>query len=139
MRFLIYIFILFPVVALAQHNPEMPPNMQKDMGQMQRNMQQMDMGKMQEAMACMKNIDQSGLKDLEQEGKKMEAEIGGLCKSGNRDEAEAKAMAFGKDMMNRTEIKKMRECSKLAAGMLPKMPFEDFEKKNQSRHVCDDF
>ena len=138
MRFLIYILILFPVVVFAQHNPEMPPNMQKDMRQMQRNMQQMDMGKMQEAMACMQNIDQSGLKDLEREGKKMQLEIRSLCKSGNRDEAEAKAMAFGKDMMNRTEIKKMRECSKLAAGMLPKMPFEDFEKKYKNRHVCDD-
>ncbi len=73
MRYLIYILFLLPVVAFAQDNPSMPPNMPMDMEkmqQMQRNMQQMDMGKMQEAMACMKGLDQSAFKGLEEEGKK---------------------------------------------------------------------
>ena len=127
MRHLIYIFVLFPVVAFAQGNPGMPPNMQMDMEQMQK------------AMACMENLDRSSFEGLEQEGKKMEAEIGALCRKGSRDEAQDKAMAYGKDMMNRPEIKKMRECSKLAAGMMPKMPFDKYAEENKNRHVCDDF
>ena len=54
MRNLIYLLILFPVIVFAQEQPGIPPNMPMNMEEMQRNMQQMDMGKMQEAMACMK-------------------------------------------------------------------------------------
>jgi len=46
MRHIIFILILFPVVAFAQGHPNMSPNMPMDREQMQRNMQQMDMGKM---------------------------------------------------------------------------------------------
>lgn len=69
----------------------------------------------------------------------MRAEVGVLCKDGNRDAAQDKAMAYGKDMMNRPEVKKMRECSKLAAGIMPPMPFEKFAEENKNYHVCDDF
>jgi hypothetical protein len=109
------------------------------MEQMQRNMQQMDMGKMQEAMACMKDIDQSALKGLDEEGKKMKAEVEAMCRSGNRDAAQDKAMEYGKEIMNRPEMKKMRECSKMMAGMMPKMPFENLEEESKNRHICDEF
>ena len=139
MKHIICILILFPVVVFAQGQPGMPPNMsQRDMEQMQRNMQQMDMGKMQEAMACMKDIDRSALEGLEEEGKKMEAEVGALCRSGKRDEAMDKAMEYGKEMMNKPELKKMRECGKMMAGMMPKMPFQNMEEENKNRHICDD-
>ena len=82
MRNLIYLLLLFPVVVIAQSHTETPPNMPMDTEKMQRNMQQMDMGKMQEAMACMKNIDRSALEGLDQEGKIIEAELGLLCRSG---------------------------------------------------------
>jgi len=127
MKNMIYVLILVPVVAFAQDHPGMPPNMQMDMEQMQK------------AMACMKNIDRSALEGLDQEGKKIKAELGALCRSGNRDGAQDKAMVYAQDMMTRPEIQKMRECSKLAAGMLPKMPFEDFEEMGKNRHICDDF
>ena len=138
MRHISCILILFPVVAFAQGHPNMPPNRQMDMEKMQRHMQQMDMGKMQEAMACMKDIDQSALKGLEEEGKKMKAEAEAMCRSGNRDGAQDKAMKYGKEIMNRPEMKKMRDCSKMMGGMMPKMPFEDLEKENKNRHICDD-
>ena len=138
MRNLIYLFILFPVVVFAQEQPGMPPNMPMDMEKMQRHMQQMDMGKMQEAMACMKDIDQSALEGLEEEGKKMKAEVEAMCRSGNRDGAQDKAMEYGKEIMNRSEMKKMRECSKMMAGMMPKMPFENLEEEGKNRHICDD-
>lgn len=141
MRYLFLLFVLFPIVVFAQGQPGVPPNMpdMERMQQMQRNMQNMDMGKMQEAMACIKGIDQSALQGLDEEGKKIEAELGALCKSGNRDEAQDKAMAYGQEMMSRPEIKKMRECSKLAQGMMPKMGFEDLMEEGKNRHVCDDF
>jgi len=128
MRHIIFILILFPVAAFAQGNPNMPPNMP-----------QMDMEQMQKAMTCMKNIDRSAMEGLEEEGKKMEAEVGALCRSGNRDGAQDKAMEYGKEMMSRPELMKMRECGKMMAGMLPKMPFEDLEEMGKDRHVCDDF
>jgi hypothetical protein len=140
MKFFIYNFVFSPVVVFAQGQSGMPPNMsQRDMEQMQRNIQQMDMGKMQEAMACMKDIDRSALEGLEEEGKKMEDEVGVLCRSGKRDEAQDKAMEYGKDIMNRPEMKKMRECGKMMGGMMPKMPFENIEEDNENRHICDDF
>ena len=140
MRSLIGIIILFPVVVLAQGQPGTPPNMsQKDIEQMQRNMQQMDMGKMQEAMACMKNIDQSALQRLDQEGRKMKAEVAALCRSGKRDQAMATAMEYGKEMMKKPEIKKMRECGKMMAGMMPQLPFENIEEKQKDGHLCDEF
>ncbi len=151
MRMLIYmiIVVLFPGVVFAQTDPgmppHMPPNMPMDkekmqrMQEMQRKMQQMDMGKMQEVIACMEGIDRSGLKGLEEEGKKMKAEVKALCRSGSRDEAQDKAMEYAKEMMSRPEIKKMRECGKKAAGMFPKMGFEDLMEEGKDRHVCDDF
>ena len=134
MRFLILILVLFPLIAFAQGQPGMP---QMDMEKMQKAMQQMDIGKMQEAMACMKDIDQSALEGLEKEGKKIEAELDSLCKSGNREEAQSKAMGYAAEMMSRPELIKIRECSEIAAGMLPQMPFDNFEEEMKDKHVCD--
>ncbi len=149
MRYMLVLILLLPVTVLAQTNPEMPPNMPPNMPmdkekmqrmqEMQKRMQQMDMGKMREAMACMKDIDRSGLKTLEEEGKKMRDEIEALCRSGNRDEAQDKGMEYAKEMMSKPELQKMRECGKLAAGMLPKMGFEELMEEGKDRHVCDDF
>ena len=139
MRNLIYLLVLFPIIVFAQEQPGMPPNMPMNMEEMQRNMQQMDMGKMQEAMACMKNIDRSALEGLKEEGERMKAEVGALCKNGKRNEAQDKAMAYGKEMMSRPELMKMRECGKMMAGMMPKMPFEHIEEENKNSHVCDNY
>ncbi len=141
MRHLIYILILFPVVVLAQEQPGMPPNMpnMERMQQMQRHMQNMDMGKLQEAMACMKNVDMSVVKGLEAEGKKIEAELDALCQSGNLDGAQDKAMEYAMEMRDRPELQKLQECGKMAQGMLPKGAFEDLLEEGKNRHVCDDF
>lgn len=142
MRHIIFLFVFFPIVVFAQEQPGMPPNMPMDMEKMQkmqRHMQNMDMGKLQEAMACMKNIDRSALEGLEEEGKKMEAEVAAMCRSGNRDGAQDKAMEFAMEMRSRPELKKMQECGKMAQGMLPKGAFEDLVEEGKNQHVCDDF
>ncbi len=145
MKHIIALCVLFPAVVFAQGRPDVPPNMPMDseqmrrMEQMQRKMQQMDMGKMQEAMACMQTIDRSAMERLKQETEKVRAELVTLCRSGNRDEAQEKAKVYAHDLMARSEMQKMKECGKLAAGMFPKMPFQDFEERSKTQHVCDDF
>ena len=139
MRNFIYFLVLFPVVVFAQEQPGVPPNMRMDVEKMKRNMQQMDMGKMQQAMVCMKNIDRSALERLKGEGRKMEAEIGVLCKGGKRGEAQDKAMAYAKEMMSRPELIKMRECGKMMSGMMPQMSYERIEEKARNSHVCDGY
>ena len=42
-------------------------------------------------------------------------------------------------MMNRSELKKMRECGKMMASMMPKIPFEHIEEENKNSHICDDY
>ncbi len=141
MRILLFMILFFPIVAFAQEQSGMPqnmPNMER-MQKMQRAMQQMDMGKLQEAMACMKNIDMSVVKGLETEGKKIEADLDALCQSGNRDGAQDKAMEYAMEMRDRPELQKLQECGKMAQGMFPKGAFEDLLEEGKNRHVCDDF
>ncbi len=142
MNKLIFILILFPAVGYAQSHEGMPPNMamdQEHMQQMQRSLQQMDMKQLDKAAACMEKLDLSMMDGLEKEGKKMEAEIGTLCQSGKRQEAQDRAMKYATEMMGRPEMKKMQECSKLASGMLPKMSYEKIAEMGKNQHVCDDY
>ncbi|WP_447970329.1 hypothetical protein [Nitrospira sp. M1] len=124
---LIYMLIFVPLVVYAQSPEGMPPNLQMNMEQMQK------------AAACMERLDPSAFEELEQVGQKMKAEIDVLCRAGKRDEAQAKALTFAKEMMSRPEMKKMQECSKLAAGMMPKMPYQKIQEMGKDQHVCDDF
>ncbi|MGB0908865.1 MAG: hypothetical protein ACPGYT_00760 [Nitrospirales bacterium] len=139
---LIFILILFPVVGYAQSHQGMPPNMAMDqerMQHMQRGLQQMDMKQLDKAAACMEKLDLSLMDGLEKEGEKMEAEIGALCQSGKRQEAQNRAMKYATEMMGRPEMKKMQECSKMVAGMMPKMPYKKYEEMGKNQHVCDDY
>lgn len=127
MRKIVYLITcLLPIVALAQGNS----------GQM--DMQQKMMEQLQKAQHCMKNIDSSMFNKLEQEGKKVDAEVKLLCTDGQRDKAQKKAMGYAKEVMNRPAIKKMQKCGEMLDGMIPKMPFDDVDKEFQDRHVCDE-
>ncbi len=140
MKKLIFILMLFPSIVYAQGPQGMPPNMdQEHMRNMQRGMQQMDMNQLDKAAACMEKLDLSMMDGLEQEGKKMEAEVKSLCQSGKRAEAQDRAMALAMEMMNRPEMKQMQECSKMMAGMMPKMPYKKYEDMGKNQHICDDF
>ena len=35
-------------------------------------------------------------------------------------------------------MQKMRECSELMRGMLPKMPFDNFEEEFKNKNICDE-
>ena len=124
---LLYLLCLFPVVVYAQSPQGMPPHMQMNMEQMQK------------AAACMENLDFSIMDKLEEEEKKVGAEIQSLCQSGKRREAQDRAITMSEEMMNRPELQQFRECSKMMAGMMPQMPFQKMEDMGNDRHICDDY
>ncbi len=101
-----------------------------------------DMTKMLEqamkAQACMQDIDTSEFEKLQQEGEKMEAEVKALCASGKRDQAQDQAIAYSKEMMALPAMQKMRECSELMRGLLPEMPFDNFEEEFKNKNICDE-
>ena len=124
----IWILLVFftPAIVFAQSNTGTSQDMQKMMEQAAR------------AQVCMQEIDTSEFEKLEQEGKKMQAEIKALCDAGERTQAQDQAIAYSKEMMALPSMQKMRECSELMRGMLPKMPFDNFEEEFKNKHVCDE-
>jgi hypothetical protein len=92
---------------------------------------------MQKMQSCMQNVDQEELKALEQRSYQMEADIKSLCANGKRDEAQEKAISFGKQMATAPAIQTMRKCGEMMKGMMPKMPFMEQDKDYSSHHVCD--
>ncbi len=126
MRKLILLLAVVPAFVAAQSNSGMSEDMMKMMEQGQK------------AQACMQDIDTSEFDRLEQEGNKMEAEIKALCDSGKRDQAQDQAIAYSKEMMAMPAMQKMRECSELMRGMLPKMPFDNFEEEFKNKNICDE-
>ena len=122
--------VLLPAVVFAENFQNMS---EEDMQRMMELAQKMQ--------TCMEQVDQSQLEGLEQRSKEFEAELKALCDAGKRDEAQAKAMAYSKEMMDNPALKQMRKCGEMSQGMMTKMmPHmeiveEDFDYSK--RHVCD--
>jgi hypothetical protein len=102
---------------------------------------------MQEAQACMENIDQSQLDALEKKAKQFEAEMKSLCASGKRGEAQDRAMDYMKEVVGSPVVKEAKRCGEMMKGMMDGMMqgmnqqgslmTEDKDYTNQ--HVCDSF
>jgi len=120
------LLLLMPMVTVAQNYQGM------NEGDMQKMMEQM-----QEMQSCMQNVDQAKLKVLEQRSYEIEAEVKSLCTSGKRDEAQKKAISFGKEVAKDPTMQAMRKCGEMMKGMTPNMPFMDQDKDYSSHHVCD--
>jgi ethanolamine utilization protein EutQ (cupin superfamily) len=120
------LFLLIPIVAIAQNYPGM------NEAEMQKMMQQME--KMQ---SCMEKVDKKELKALEQRSRQMEADVKSLCASGKRDEAQKKAISFGKEITNDATMKMMRKCGEIVKDMIPKMSFTGLDKDSADHHICD--
>ena len=130
MRKLVAISILLLPLSVSAQSPQ-----GMDQEQMQRLMEQM-----QKMQACMKDIDQSELQTVEKRAKLMEKEVKALCAKGKRDEAQQKAMAFGREAAKNPSLQKMRKCGEPLKGMMPKIPLLDqYDSKGEksSQHVCD--
>lgn len=119
---LLSLLLLSPVAVTAQDFPGMA---------------QMDMQKLQQMQQCIENIDQSQLQEIEKQQQQFDTEIRALCKSGKRDQAQQKAIAYAKQMMNNPAIKAMQKCGEIARGMMPEMPVMQMENELESQHVCD--
>jgi len=122
----IILLLLMPIVALAQSHQGMN---EKDMQKMMQQMQKMK--------SCMQNIDQTKLKALEQRSSRSEAEVKSLCASGKREEAQAKAISFGKKIASDSIMQAMKKCSEMTKGMMSKAPIMDQHKDRSGHHVCD--
>jgi len=122
----IILLLLMPIVTFAQNYQGMS---EEDMQKMTQQMQKME--------TCMQNVDQAKLKVLEQRSYQFEAEVKSLCDSGKREEAQAKAISFGKEIAIDPTMQAMRKCNEMMKGMMPKMPFMDQHKDPSSHHVCD--
>lgn len=102
-------------------------------------MNQADMQKLQEMQACMSKIDKAQLKALERRQKKFDAEVKSLCDSGERGEAQEKALLFEKEMQKDPVVRAASKCSEIAKGMMPGMPFTNQDVKSSGQHVCDSY
>jgi hypothetical protein len=122
------LFLLLPVAASAQ-NQDMNG---VDMGQM--------MMLMQEMQECMAKVDQAELEALEQRSEEMDAEITALCEQGKRDEAQKKAIAYGKEMMKNPALKQMKECGEITKDLVPEESMSSMEDDFDfsDGHVCDE-
>ncbi|SEA80155.1 hypothetical protein SAMN05660420_03233 [Desulfuromusa kysingii] len=121
----ILLFLLFPVVAAAQDQP--------DMGKM--------MEALQEMQQCMATVDQEELRIFEQEAEEMEAMLQSLCQQGKRDQAQKEAIKFGKKTMKNPTLIKMQKCGEMAQGFVPEGAIEGMNDSfdPSKNHVCDDF
>ena len=127
----IILLLLVPMIAVAQNYQNMSEE------DMQKMMQQAL--KMQ---SCMQNIDQAKLEAIDKRSSEILANIDSLCASGKRDEAQAKAVSYGKEIAKDPTMQAMKKCSEMMSGeimqgMLPKTPLMDLDKDLSSRHVCD--
>lgn len=130
MKFLATLSIaLLPTLAAAQSAPEMN---QEQMQQMMQNMEAMQ--------NCMQNVDQSAMQAFEQRAEQMQAEVQALCAAGKRDEAQQRAMEFGKEVAQNPAMQEMKKCGQMMQGMAPKLPkvAQSADSKNKNTHICDE-
>jgi hypothetical protein len=85
---------------------------------------------------CMADIDQQELDALRVEGEKMSSDIQALCKAGKRDEAQAKAVTYGKQMVNEPIMQELKECAGMASMMIPQAMWAELENEDTQAHVC---
>lgn len=124
MKLWMSILLLIPASALAQDFRNMS---ESDMAAMMQQVQQMQ--------SCIAKVDQGELKALEKRSQQLSGEVKSLCADGSRDQAQAKALSFGKDVARSPAMKTMTECGEMLKDVMPKLPFADADSSDQ--HVCD--
>ncbi len=124
---MIALLLTIPAVVSAQNNQGTnQPDMQNMMQQMQ---------KLQE---CMQTIDQTQMGEMQKRSEQEDREIDELCAAGDRAKAQAKAMAFAKEIAKSPVMKQMQKCGELVQGALPGMPTAYEQKDFSEKHVCDE-
>lgn len=93
-----------------------------------------DMEQVQKMQECMSRIDQSRLEALSARAETMDKEIKALCAAGKRDQAQDRAMEYGREISSAPVMQQMKKCGEMARGMMQQMPMMD---DYSDRHVCD--
>ncbi|ANE55267.1 hypothetical protein [Methylomonas sp. DH-1] len=100
-------------------------------------MQQM-LEKIQAMQNCMKNVDKSALKALEQQAKQLGAEVKQLCAEGQRDAAKQRAIRFGQEIAGNKAMQLTKKCSEGLTGLAPELTAaESYSEPGETRHICD--
>jgi hypothetical protein len=108
-----------------------------DLQNMSEENMQLMMQQAQQAAACMQNISEADMKQLEQRATRFEKEVKSLCSSGQREQAQAKAIDFARSFEDDPVMKKINQCNKQMAGFMPEMSYMEVNE-NSSAHVCDE-
>ena len=87
--------------------------------------------------SCVENIDEEKMKEFEQRSLEVENEVNALCAAGKRDEAEKKAVSFGKEIASDPMMQQIQKCNKMMESMLSKMDYNMKDVDIDDRHVCD--
>ena len=100
------------------------------------NMQQM-MAQMQKMQQCLMQVDEAELRQYEMQINKLKPELTALCQQNKRDEAQEKAITFGKQIASSNAVKTIQACTKnmQANAFMPALP--DFDNLGD-RHICDE-
>lgn len=80
---------------------------------------QMLLNQAQDIESCMAELDASATQALRARSERMTLEIKSLCKAGKRDEAQARALAFGREMADSPAMANLQECSGPLGALLP--------------------
>ena len=110
---------------------------QAGQGMNEEQMQQM-MEQAQKMQECMSGIDQSAMETHAARAEKTSKEMKALCTAGKRDEAQAIAIDYARELRSSEDMQTMKKCSELASGMMQHMHMMyEMDKDYEKNHVCD--
>lgn len=120
------------LISLAISNPSFAENM---IGLDTTNMREM-IAQRDKMQACLTQVDEIEILNYQSETYKIQNELNTLCKNGKREAAQAKAIRFGKKLINSDTFKIIKSCTKNMEKyrFMPVTPnFNDLENHN----ICD--
>ena len=80
---------------------------------------QMLLEQAQEIESCMSSRDAAATDALRVRSEQVTAQVQALCKAGKRDEAQARALAFGREMADSPAMANLQNCSGPLGALLP--------------------
>jgi hypothetical protein len=80
---------------------------------------QMLLNQAQDIEGCMSQLDAAATRDLRARSEQVTADIERLCQDGKRDEAQAKALAFGREMADSPAMENLQQCVGPLGALLP--------------------
>lgn len=95
------------------------------------------LGQAQQIEQCMAAANTAATQALRQRGELISAEIEKLCKAGQRDAAQAKALAFGREMADSPAMANLQDCAGPLAGLLPAALASLHGDAADAMQVCD--